>query len=160
MALDVGQGVVNLAATLIGGGIAAFTGLRVAGINTAAERELRKVELQAKRDEYQKGALTELLDALGDWNKATGDELRSLQDTRAISEDANLRSFAAQGRVRALAARLRNRDLRGQVMAYAEGLNHEVLLYRRDTLMDTVRRILDAYQALQTAIAAELDAYL
>lgn len=160
MALDVGQGAVNLVATLIGGGIAAFTGLRVAGINTAAQRRLREDELGAQRDAYQKQALTDLLDALGDWNKATSDELRSLQNAGAISEDANLRAFEAGGRVRALAARLRNGGLRDQVLGYATLLNHEVITYEHGTLLASAQRILAAHTTLQQAITAQLDPLL
>ncbi len=118
--------------------------------------QLKAEERAAQRDDHQRQVLTDLLDALGDYIKAVGRELREMQDQGAISEEASAESFASGGRVERIAARVRNQDVRARVVAYRRFLLRLVLLYEPGTLLQTVNSIFAANREVLDAINLEL----
>ncbi len=139
------QGSVQLLGTAIGGAIAAFTGFQVAERNAKVAQQAKADERARQRDDYQKAALTDLLDALGEYNGAAGRELREMESQESRTAEAEAAFFTSGGRVERIATRLRNQQLRDQVMTYRRLLLHLITVYERGNLLATTKSITDPF---------------
>ena len=128
--------------------------------NARAASEAKAEERKAQRDDHQRQVLTDLLDALGDYNEMFGRQLRDTEDHGVISDETTTKAFSAGGRVDRLVAQIRNQELRTQLADYRRLLLRLVIAYDPGHLLEAVQQVHDPNRELLDAIHAELKQYL